>query len=67
MKEAVKRKKCLYRKALNDKTDQAWELYREAKSLQSRWCGRQRRKIWLERGSYCKGTILASGGGFGRK
>ena len=28
---AVKRKKLLYRKALNDKTDESWKLYKEEK------------------------------------
>ena len=31
VKEAVKREKGLYRKALNDKTDKSWKLYKEAK------------------------------------
>ena len=33
VKEAVKKKKCLYRKALNDKTVQSWKLYKEAKKF----------------------------------
>ena len=36
VKEAVKRKKLLYRKALNDKTDESWKFYNEAKRMQSR-------------------------------
>ena len=31
VKEAVKRKNGLYRKTLNDKTDESWKLYKEAK------------------------------------
>ena len=31
MKEALKRKKGSYRKALNDKTDKSWKLNKEAK------------------------------------
>ena len=31
VKEAVKRKKWLYRKALNDKTEESWKCYKEAK------------------------------------
>ena len=31
MKEMMKRKKWLYRKALNDKTEESWKCYNEAK------------------------------------
>ena len=31
MKEAMKRKKGLYRKALNDKTEESWKCYKEAR------------------------------------
>ena len=31
VKEAVKRKKLLYRKALNDKMEKSWKLYKESK------------------------------------
>ena len=31
VKEAVKREKWLYRKALNDKTEELWKCYKEAK------------------------------------
>ena len=33
VKEAVKRKKWLYRKALNDKTDKSWKLYKEVRKI----------------------------------
>ena len=31
MKEAMKRKKWLYSKALNDQTEESWKCYKEAK------------------------------------
>ena len=33
VKEAVKRKKWVYRKALNDKTDESWKLSKEARNI----------------------------------
>ena len=47
MKEAVKRKKELYRKALNEKTQEAWERYKKASKEAKRVVREAKERDWI--------------------
>ena len=56
VKEVVKRKKWLHRKALNDKTEESWKCYKEAKKNAKQAVWEAKEKDLVREGRCCKGT-----------
>ena len=67
MKETVKRKQLLYRKTLNDKTDESWKLYKEAKKKTKQVVREAKEKDLIREGEMLQRDYLGNRGGFGRK
>ena len=67
MKEVVKRKKWLYRKALNDKTEESWKCYKEAKNNAKQAIREAKEKDLVREGKMLQRDYLGNSRRFGRR
>ena len=63
----MKSKKDLYRKALNGKTDKAWERHKEANKEAKRVVREAKERNWVRWGSSCRGTFWRISERFGKR